>query len=275
MDKKKKILIIEDEKALLAAIRSKLSIKGYDVITAEDGEEGLNFIKKEKPDLVLLDIMLPKMDGFQVLENLKKDGDKTSVIVISNSGQPVEINRAVELGVKDYLIKADFRPNDVLEKVEAAIGPGTLSDVPIPASEVENEGGDDANAAEPTGAEVLLVEDDEFLRTLVAQKLTQEGFKVKAAIDGNEAFGIIKEKLPNIILLDLILPGMDGFEILDLLKKNPETSAIPVIVLSNLGQREDVDRATAAGAEAYLIKANFTPGEIVQKIRSILKKKYV
>lgn len=279
---RKKILVIEDERSLLAAIKSKLAIKGYAVIAAEDGEEGLNLIKKEKPDLVLLDIMLPKKDGFEVLEDLKKENNKTPVVIISNSGQPVEVNRALELGVKDYLIKADFRPSDVLEKVEAVIGPGFLPEEAPLSGKLELEKNAEASKVSseetvtpPLNPLVLIVEDDEFLRTLVAQKLTQENFAVEAAIDGNEAFKIIKEKLPKIILLDLILPGMDGFEILDTLKKNPETSKIPVIVLSNLGQREDIDRATAAGAEDYMIKANFTPGEIVQKVRSILQKKYM
>lgn len=273
---RKKILIIEDEKSLLAAIKSKLTIKGYDVISAEDGKRGEELIKKEKPDLVLLDILLPKKDGFEVLEDLKKEGIELPIIIISNSGQPVEVDRALALGVADYLIKADFRPGDVLEKVESIIGPGVLSEKPVEEIVEENnvERRDGEVFLRSEGARVLIVEDDEFLRTLVAQKLVQEGFAVDAAIDGNEAFKDIKEKTPKIILLDLILPGMGGFEILNMLKKNPETNSIPVIVLSNLGQREDIDRATASGAAAYMIKANFTPSEIVQKIREVLAQKY-
>ncbi len=275
--KKKKILVIEDEKTLLAAIKSKLALKGYDVVSAEDGEEGERLIKKEKPDLVLLDIMLPKKDGFEVLEDLKKDGIEVPIIVISNSGQPVEINRALELGIKDYLIKADFRPSDVLERVLKVIGPGFL---PEESRErvLTREAVEDSVSASASSApkfSVLIVEDDEFLRQLVAQKLLKEGFDVDAAIDSNAAFQSIETKKPHLILLDLILPGMDGFEILDHLKKNPTTSDIPVIVLSNLGQQEDIDRAMSLGAESYMIKANFTPGEIVQATRTIIQKRYV
>lgn len=273
---KKKILIIEDEKALLEAIKSKLLISGYDVISAEDGEEGENLIKSESPDLVLLDIVLPKKDGFQILEDLKKDSVIVPIVIISNSGQPVEIERAIKLGVKDYLIKANFTPNEVLEKVEKTIG-----------KDLSSGGNADTGATQDIVAQspdvsiskesdtVLIVEDDEFLRQLVAQKLTQEGFNVIAAIDATEAFKSIHEKQPQVILLDLILPGMDGYEILDQLKKDPFTKSIPVIVLSNLGQREDIDKALKAGAGDYLIKANFTPGEIVEKVRSVLKQKYL
>ncbi|MDO8554948.1 MAG: response regulator [bacterium] len=273
---KKKILIIEDEKALLEAIKSKLLMSGYDVISAEDGEDGENLLKSETPDLVLLDILLPKKDGFQILEDLKKDGIIVPIVIISNSGQPVEIERALQLGVKDYLVKANFTPNEVLEKVEKTIGKGISSSDDAsanPANDiVAQSSGIPVSQKSDT---VLIVEDDEFLRQLVAQKLTQEGFNVIAAIDATEAFKSIHEKQPQIILLDLILPGMDGYEILDQLKKDSFTKSIPVIVLSNLGQREDIDKALKAGANDYLIKANFTPGEIVEKVRNVLKKNYL
>lgn len=271
---KKKILIIEDEKSLLEAIKSKLLMSGYDVVSAEDGEEGESLITSESPDLVLLDIVLPKKDGFQILEDLKKDGVIVPIVIISNSGQPVEIERALQLGVKDYLIKANFTPSEVLDKVEKTIGKGLPAGDGAGTSQNMVAQSPDVSARRE-GDTVLIVEDDEFLRQLVAQKLTQEGFNVIAAIDATEAFKSIHEKQPQVILLDLILPGMDGYEILDQLKKDQFTKSIPVIVLSNLGQREDIDKAIKAGAGDYLIKANFTPGEIVEKVRAVLKQSYL
>ena len=79
---------------------------------------------------------------------------------------------------------------------------------------------------------------------------------------------------PNLVLLDLILPGIDGFEILKRIKNDKTTAQIPVIVLSNLGQKEDMERVVSLGAEDFMVKAHFTPGEIIAKIKSILKKKY-
>jgi len=122
---------------------------------------------------------------------------------------------------------------------------------------------------------VLVVEDDEFLRDVISQKLRSEGFDVLVSIDAFEGMKAIKQKKPRLILLDLILPGMDGFEMLGQLKKGAETSDIPVIILSNLGQREDMDRALAAGAADYLIKANYTPADIVQRVRTIINQKYL
>lgn len=122
---------------------------------------------------------------------------------------------------------------------------------------------------------VLIIEDDKFLRDLMSQKLSHEGFSVKEAIDGEEGFKIALEDPPDLILLDLILPRIDGFSVLEKIKKESKLSHIPTVILSNLGQKEDVARAMSMGAEDFLIKSNFTLGEIVEKIKAILKKKYV
>lgn len=117
---------------------------------------------------------------------------------------------------------------------------------------------------------VLIIEDDKFLRDLLYKKLTEDNFSVATALDGEEGLKKIQEENPNLVLLDLILPGINGFEVLKKTKENPATKEIPVIVLSNLGQKEDVERAKKLGAEDYLIKAHFTLEEIVNKIRKYL-----
>jgi len=118
---------------------------------------------------------------------------------------------------------------------------------------------------------ILIVEDDKFLRELIVKKLTKENYDVTEAIDGEEGVKKVKEEKPDLVLLDLILPGIDGFEVLSKIKQDPATSAIPVIILSNLGQKEDVERGLELGAVDYLIKAHFTPGEIIEKISTTLK----
>lgn len=120
----KKILLIEDEEIMLELLQKKLTQEGYEVFVARDGEEGLKEMKKINPDLVLLDIIMPKKGGFEVMEEMNKSSElkKIPVIVISNSGQPVELDRAKELGAKDWLIKTEFDPKEVLEKVMKQIG---------------------------------------------------------------------------------------------------------------------------------------------------------
>jgi len=119
--------------------------------------------------------------------------------------------------------------------------------------------------------EILIIEDDKFLRELISQKLTKEGYPISEAIDGEEGIKKIKEEKPGLVLLDLILPGIDGFEVLSQMKEDPSVSSIPVIILSNLGQKEDMEKGLKLGAADYLIKAHFTPGEIIEKIKAVLK----
>jgi len=112
----KKILIIEDEDILRNLLEEKLKQKGYDVSVAKDGQEGLSVMPKIMPDLILLDIIMPKVNGFEVMEKMQKSPNlkEIPVIIVSNSGQPVEIDRAKKLGVKDWLIKTQFDPQEVI-----------------------------------------------------------------------------------------------------------------------------------------------------------------
>ena len=118
---------------------------------------------------------------------------------------------------------------------------------------------------------ILIIEDDKFLRDLIARKLTEEGFEISEAVNGEEGIKKIKEGKPDLVLLDLILPGIDGFEVLRKIKEEPQLARIPVIILSHLGQKEDVEKGMKLGASDYLIKAHFTPAEIIQKIKTALK----
>jgi DNA-binding response OmpR family regulator len=118
---------------------------------------------------------------------------------------------------------------------------------------------------------ILIVEDDKFLRELISQKLLKEGYDISEAVDGEKGLKAIKNEKPDLVLLDLILPGMDGFEVLTKVKEDTATAQVPIIILSNLGQKDDIERGLKLGAIDYLIKAHFTPGEIIEKIKSVIK----
>jgi DNA-binding response OmpR family regulator len=118
---------------------------------------------------------------------------------------------------------------------------------------------------------ILVIEDDKFLRELIIRKLTGEGYEASEAVDGEEGIKKIKEKKPDLILLDLILPGINGFEVLSRAKEDANLAQIPVIILSNLGQKDEIEKGLKLGAIDFLIKAHFTPGEIIGKIKAILK----
>jgi CheY-like chemotaxis protein len=119
----KKILIIEDEKIVRNLMKKKLVEKGFQVELAKNGEEGLQKIKSEHPNLILLDIIMPKMNGFEVLEGMEgTEFVDIPVVIVSNSGQPVEIDKAKEYGVKDWIVKTEFDPEEVIEKAIEQIG---------------------------------------------------------------------------------------------------------------------------------------------------------
>lgn len=284
----KKILIMEDEKILQDLLKRKLEKEGHDVLAVDDGEEGLKVIGDYMPDLLLLDIMMPKVDGFEVLEKIKKDEILSSipVIIISNSGQPVEIKRAISLGIADYIVKVDFDPDEVIGKVKKFFADpnyaqtkknSDVADVNKKEEEEEEVIGEEVIEKEEnkTGARVLLVEDDDFLRKICRTKMEREGFNVSVAINGKEALKKIIEGDPQIVLLDIILPIMDGFEVLKRVKEDPSKSSVPIIMLTNLGQESEIEKGFKLGAEDYIVKAHLTVGEIIEKVKEILKKKNI
>ncbi|MCX6784430.1 MAG: response regulator [Candidatus Komeilibacteria bacterium] len=120
---------------------------------------------------------------------------------------------------------------------------------------------------------ILIVEDDSFLAQMYANKLQFSDFTVLAAADGEKGLSMAKKQQPDLIVLDLILPKKDGFAVLADLKKDPTTQKIPVLILSNLSQRAEVDRCLALGAVDYLIKAHTIPSEVVNRIKEILQQK--
>ncbi|MBI4089823.1 MAG: response regulator [Candidatus Kerfeldbacteria bacterium] len=118
---------------------------------------------------------------------------------------------------------------------------------------------------------VLVVEDDTFLAGMYLTKLSLEGFEVELAGDGRDGLKKAQDWLPDVILLDIVLPVMDGFGVLEGLKKDPATREIPVMLLTNLGQRNDVERGLNLGAADYLIKAHFMPSEVIDKVKRLLR----
>lgn len=246
---KKTILVVEDEEPLIETLKLKLEKEGFAVVTAEDGEEGIKKAESAKPDIILLDLLLPKVKGEDVLAYLKKHAElkKIPVIIISNSGQPVEIKKLLENGADDYIIKADFTIDDILERVHNTL---------------------EKQSGRP---DVLVAEDETFLRTVLAKKLRLLGFRVLTTLDGDITLKMILEMKPKVVLLDLLMPGISGIEVLHALKNNTshDRSLTKVIILSNYSGKEDepVIRKMTSG---YFIKSNFDIDDIVAKIKELL-----
>ena len=120
---------------------------------------------------------------------------------------------------------------------------------------------------------ILIIDDDEFLLDMYAVKFNEEGFEVDVARGGKEALDKIKEGVyPEVVLLDVVMPGMDGFELLGAIRKESLIPASKIIILSNLGQKEHLDKGKSLGVADYIVKAYFTPSEVVKKVNEVLLK---
>lgn len=126
--------------------------------------------------------------------------------------------------------------------------------------------------AQKKKSRILIIEDDSFISDMYKIKLESEGFDVEAAPDGIRGLEAVGKERPDLILLDIVMPKMDGFTVMQNLKENPETSDIPVIMLTNLGQKDSVEKGLKLGAKDYIIKAHFTPLEVVDKVKDFLNK---
>ena len=121
-----------------------------------------------------------------------------------------------------------------------------------------------------SATKVLIVDDDAFLLDMYSIKFKESGFSVEIAQNGEEAVEKVKELNPDVILLDIVMPKLDGFEVLRAFKKDKIAENALIIILTNLGQKEDIEKGLALGAADYIIKAHFTPSEVVAKVKSLL-----
>lgn len=243
------ILIIEDEKPLLETLTFKLNQEGFNIEAEMDGANALGKITATKPDLILLDLVLPNVSGEEILEKIKKDENlkQIPVIIISNSGQPVEIKKLLALGADDYIIKADFTIDDILERIYNIL---------------------ESRANRP---DVLIAEDEPFLRAVLAKKLHLENLKVITALDGDSSLKDILKLKPKVVILDLLMPGLSGIEILEALKKNTafDKNDSQILILSNYSGKEQ-EPLIKEMTQGYYIKANLDIDDIVKKVRELL-----
>lgn len=252
---KKTILICTDAGPVRDDIGKLLGEGGNTVLYAATAEEGIAAAKSNQLDIIVHDLSVPALNGYGFLESLTNDvvlAKVPKILVVANSQDEIDGDKNITLGVVDSVIRSDHLASDIASKLLGNLG----------------HSGTDVLQAE--GFKILVVEDDNFLRDLLARKLSQENAQFIAAIDGENALKLIDQDKPSIVLLDLILPGIDGFEVLNKIKQNPEVKDVPVVILSNLGQDSDIQKAKELGADDFLIKANFSIDEVINKIKELV-----
>ncbi len=235
------ILVIDDDPAARDLLRRYLEREGFTAETAADGEEGLRRASELRPDVVVLDVQMPGMDGWEVLSRFKSTPDLAEIPVVMATIED-ERGRGLALGASEYLVKPLDRDRLVnLMRKYARVGSG----------------------------DVLIVEDNDATRELLARILRKEGWQVREAANGGLALMQVAEKRPALILLDLMMPEMDGFQFLTELRKSPAWREIPTIVLTAKVLTEEDRQRLNGYVSQVLQKGTYGLDDLLAQVRKL------
>jgi PAS domain S-box-containing protein len=243
ISRRPKILVVEDDRDLAVLLRRQLESEGYQVLLASGGEDALWLAKEAQPQLITLDIMLPDLDGFAVLERLKAN-PLTSGIPVVIVSVVTETDRGYSLGAVDYIVKP-FEEEQLFEAVRNAL------------SSVE----------ETKSHRLVVAEDDPDVLALLEQSLSLHGYEVWTASDGQEALARVRECHPDLVLLDTKMPDMDGYEVIRQLKRDQATNSIPIVVTTGSQAAKVRDGVSVLGMDVSQYVTQPFPIEVL--IRAI------
>jgi len=238
------ILIVDDEEPNRDILSRRLTKEGYTVAVADGGKEALEMLHVERYDLVLLDIMMPGVDGYQVLKRIKSElllNDIPVIMVTALNDEPT-LKRCLELGATDYIGKP-FELTYLKSRIWRAIQ--ALSQVRRPTA-TQN----DSSIA----TSVLVVDDDELNQGLLLRRLKKAGHDVHVAANGAEAMRLLNKQRFDLILLDIMMAKMDGYEVLEKIRERQSLADVPVIMVSAVNDTASMERCMQLGADDYIMK---------------------
>jgi adenylate cyclase len=238
-----KVLVVDDEETVRDLMRRFLARDGFDVVTARDGREGLELARQLRPALITLDVLMPGLDGWSVLQALKADPVLAPIPVVMLTILD-EKNRGYALGAADYLTKPIDR-----ERLRALLA---------------------RHCGSTSRRHVLVVDDDGEARRWLARALVAEGWQAREAADGRAALASLRERRPDLILLDLLMPEMDGFEFLARLQAEPGGPRIPVVVVTAADLSEDDHRRLNGAVEKVLLKQAHDRDRLLATVRELV-----
>ncbi|MEE8486155.1 MAG: response regulator [Acidimicrobiia bacterium] len=263
---KQTVLIVEDDPAIQMLLQRALESPARDIVLASTMAEGRDSISRE-PDLVILDLFLPDGDSRQLLTDLRRNPatSNTKVIVLSGADCGVAKAECLALGADAFLSKP-FDPVSLELLVESLLRAEAAGDRPAPLPV--------ASAAEETKKSggpisVLIAEDDDLVAALIVDRLTRDGFETVHCSDGESALAEAMSNPPDVAIVDVKMPKMDGFELLTRLRGIPDLVNLPVIVLTAMGSEHDVVRGLELGANDYVLKP-FSPTELAARVQRLV-----
>lgn len=221
------VVVVEDDRRSFDLLRTYLEAAGARVVSAGDGEEGLDTVRRLSPAGVVLDILLPGIDGWDVLAQLKADPGTAAIPVVVVSMLD-ERGRGFALGATEYLVKPVGKEQLLAALYRAAAMPEQKHTV-------------------------VAIDDDPLAIELVRASLEPEGWTVLGAATGQEGLALVRERQPSAVLLDLLMPGMDGFEVVEALRAAPETKSVPVVILTSMSMTHQ-DKERLQGRITYVAR---------------------
>jgi PAS domain S-box-containing protein len=236
------VLVIDDDATARDLMRRYLEREGFQTMIAESGEQGLQLARERRPDVITLDVMMPKMDGWAVLQEIKSDARLREIPVIMVTIVD-DKSLGYTLGADDYMTKPVDR-----EQLSAVLQKYRCPHPPCP---------------------VLLVEDDETTRGMMRSMLERDGWCVTEAANGEEGLERVKECGANVILLDLMMPQMDGFEFIARLRRNQDTRDVPVVVITAKELTAEERLRLNGSVQRVLSKGQFTMDDLLGQVRAL------
>lgn len=254
------IVVVEDNDLNLKLVTALLGSGGYQYFTATNAEEGIQLIKTHIPDLVLMDIQLPGMDGLSATRVIKDDPSTTHIPVVALSAHAMEKDQlaAQTNGVAGYITKP-FSTRTFLEKIAGYL-PSTAPCTPSPSPTMLNRD------------RILVVDDEPLNLKLIEAILSDEKYEIKCLTSGKAALETATQFLPDLILLDVIMPDLNGFEVLKSIKTHPDLQSVPTVLITQLDSPKDKATGLEAGADDFLNKP-LNAEELKVRVRSLLRMK--
>lgn len=255
---KKKVLIITGDDLFGERLAKTLKESSYDTFLLKNGNEAMKKIIDTLPHLILLDIIITGGDGYKVLAEKQAEPmlAKIPTFLMSTQGIPINMRMVPEKSVTEFIVSVHANPSEILARVDKYFHV-------------------DRTAKKPEEViikkKILWVEDDKLIGNILGKKFVTSGFDLVHAKNGEEALRALEGVVPDAIVVDLLLPGMSGFEILQNIKTRNNFKMIPVMVLSNLSKQSDIEKARVLGAHKFLVKAAVSLDQIVAEVLSMFK----
>ncbi|MBU1863469.1 MAG: response regulator [Candidatus Omnitrophica bacterium] len=249
----KKIVLVDDEPDFVNNVKEYLSLYGYECIGACNGEDGLVKVEQERPQLLILDILMPNMDGYTMLRELRKKKIDIQCIVITAKGKLKDL---FELERVDHFLTKPFELEKLKEIVDEILGGGP------------NDGHNADENNKGRKKKVLVIDDDKKLAANIRNYLEMKGYEVHSAFSGIEGFKAVKTYVPDVVVTDVMMPGLDGYSMIKQLRK--ENKNIPFIVLT--GKERLKELIEVEGVDAFMSKP-FDMKKLEENVRKALARK--